>query len=90
MEITNELNILQLMLSRLERIPVDSRLAHRASGLRGSLLTLVENIDKRQMVSLSETEERLINQGYYLLERAAAERVQGKKIFKEKPPIPIE
>jgi hypothetical protein len=80
MEFTNELKLLQLMLSRLERISVDSRLAHRASGLRGSLLTLIDNIDKRRIVSLTEKEQRLIDQGFYILERAASERVQGGRI----------
>jgi hypothetical protein len=75
MEFADELKLLQLILYRLERIPVDSRLAHRASGLRGSLLAIIDNIDKRQTVSVPDA-ERLINQGFYLLERAAAERVQ--------------
>ena len=83
MEIANELKLLQLMLSRLERISVDSRLAHRASGLRGSLLTIIDNIDQRQIVSISETDQRLIDQGFSILERAASERVQGSRISRE-------
>ena len=83
MDFENELKLLHLMLSRLERISVDSRLAHRASGLRGSLLTLMDNIDKRLIVSISETDQRLIDQGFYILERAASERVQGGRISRE-------
>ena len=83
MEVAKELKLLQLMLSRLERISVDSRLAHRASGLRGSLLTIMDNIDKRQLVSISESEQRVIDQGFYILERAASERVQGSRISRE-------
>jgi hypothetical protein len=83
MDFENELKLLQLMLSRLERISVDSRLAHRASGLRGSLLTIMDNMDKRQIESLSETEQRLIDQGFYILERAASERVQGGRIYRQ-------
>jgi hypothetical protein len=76
MEFANELKLLQLILYRLERIPVDSRLAHRASGLRGSLLAIIETIDTRQPVSVSDM-EGLINQGCYLLERAASERARS-------------
>jgi hypothetical protein len=75
MEFANELKLLQLILNRLERIPVDSRLAHRASGLRGSLLAIIETIDERQPVSVSDM-EGLIDQGCHLLEQAASERVQ--------------
>jgi hypothetical protein len=83
MELSSELKLLQLMLSRLERISVDSRLAHRASGLLGSLLTIMDNIDKRQTVSLSASEQQVIDQGFHILERAASERVQGSRISRE-------
>jgi hypothetical protein len=83
MDFENELKLLQLMLSRLERISVDSRLAHQASGLRGSLLTIMDNIDKRQIANISESEQRLIDRGFYILERAASERVQGRRASRE-------
>lgn len=61
----------KILLDRLERLSADSTWAHRASGLRGSLIrTLqVEQIDgeasKRLLV--------LIEQGTEILERAARE-----------------
>lgn len=76
MDHANDLELLRLISSRLERIPIDSHLAHRASGIRGSLLSILENTDKSQIVSQSEI-ENLINLGFDILERAAAERVRG-------------
>lgn len=45
-ELPAEAKIIQMLLNRLERISVDSVWAHRASGLRGSLLRLLEQFDE--------------------------------------------
>ena len=67
------------LLGRLERLSADSYWAHRASGLRGSLLKCVEQIetarDKNQVVD-GETWQKadnLILRGFWILEKAARE-----------------
>ena len=60
-----------LHLERLERIPADSIWAHRASGLRGSLLAIVEQLEEQP---LEDPEvKRLIAYGFQILENAARE-----------------
>jgi hypothetical protein len=78
----------KLLISRLEHLSVDSRYAHRASGLRGSLWRCVEEVEARSHpsgnCSPSSPEksqlhcdpphlERLMAQGYEILEAAARE-----------------
>lgn len=64
--------VTSLLLERLERIPADSIWAHRASGLRGSLLAIVEQLEEQ---SLEDPEvKRLIAYGFQILENAARER----------------
>jgi hypothetical protein len=68
-----------LLISRLERISVDSIWARRSSGHRGALLRWVEdNSRSRNGAALKEQEqarlERLVAAGFDLLERAARER----------------
>lgn len=70
-----------LLTNRLERISVDSIWARRSSGHRGALLRWVErlqNTDAEAKLSREDLEklERLIHEGYRLLERAAKEGVR--------------
>jgi len=67
------------LLVRLERLSADSYWAYRASGLRGSLLKCVEQIEtareKNQVVD-GETWKKvdnLILRGFWILENAARE-----------------
>jgi hypothetical protein len=67
------------LLTRLERLSADSYWAHHASGLRGSLLKCVEQIEtareKNQAVD-GETWEKinkLVLRGFWILESAARE-----------------
>ncbi len=65
--------LVQLLLTRLERVPVDSFWAHRASGLRGSLLRaldLAETGDPLDSQSLAD----LVLQAFQILEHAASEK----------------
>ena len=66
-------HVVSLLLERLERIPADSIWAHRASGLRGSLLAVVEKLESGQQVESSEM-MRLIAYGFQILESAAREK----------------
>ncbi len=67
------------LLARLERLSADSYWAHRASGLRGSLLKCVEEIDIAQgnYQSVHDTTwdrlEKLNKRGFRILENAARE-----------------
>jgi hypothetical protein len=67
------LYVTSLLLQRLERIPADSIWAHRASGVRGSLLKLTEKLEKGQEVE-EPIMKFLISYGYQILERVAREK----------------
>ena len=69
------LRTLQFLLSRLERISADSSVAYRTSGVRGSMLRVVEKLEAGRPVSGPEV-KRLVESAYHLLERAAAEKVR--------------
>ena len=45
-DLPSEAKLIQMLLNRLERISVDSVWAHRASGLRGSLLGMLEQFEE--------------------------------------------
>jgi hypothetical protein len=67
------IHVTSLLLERLERVPADSVWAHRASGLRGSLLAIVEQLESGHQVENSEM-RRLIAYGFQILENAAREK----------------
>lgn len=63
----------RILLDRLERLSADSTWAHRASGLRGSI---IRSLEKKHFVEEeldSEHLEMLVAQGYEILNRAARE-----------------
>ncbi len=68
-------HILQLLLARLERVSVDSYWAHRASGVRGSLLRAVERLEQGEPIPSPQL-EAIVDQAFAVLERAAHERAQ--------------
>lgn len=72
---TDDPSTLQFLLSRLERISADSVVAHRASGVRGAMLRVLEKLEKGRPVPGPEV-RRLIESGYALLEKAAEEKVK--------------
>lgn len=68
----------RLLLSRLERLSADSHYAHRASGLRGSLLRYLEQVEvdgrTGTPTSLPPFEvDNLLTLGFDILEKAAKE-----------------
>lgn len=69
------IELILLLLARLERISVDSYWAHRASGIRGSLLRLLEKVEDQSPVTSLEM-KRLIQAGFEILDKAAAEYVK--------------
>jgi hypothetical protein len=66
------LRTLNFLLSRLERISADSMVAHRASGVRGSMLRALDDYEKGNPPTNQAT-KKLIEAGYQLLQKAAKE-----------------
>jgi len=75
----------ETLVSRLERLSADSIWAHRVSGYRGALLRSIENVKgdggAAQQFEIEEPVEllhleKLLVQGYILLEKAARELIR--------------
>jgi hypothetical protein len=65
-------DLLRLLTARLERLSADSHWARRASGLRGNMLKVLEEIETGQEVA-PERLDLLIETGFEILRRAAQE-----------------
>jgi hypothetical protein len=65
--------LIHMLLARLERISADSYWAHRASGTRGSLIKLMEQMDAGASIPPKEVSE-LVKMGFSILEQAAREK----------------
>ena len=63
----------KVLLDRLERLSADSSWAHRASGLRGSILRILESQEFYQKEEGIIPLESLLKQGFDLLTKAARE-----------------
>ena len=66
------LNLLRLLVTRLERLSVDSRWARRASGLRGNLLKALEEGERGDAVPV-ERLNLLTDAAFDILRKAAQE-----------------
>ncbi len=64
--------LIRLLLTRLERISVDSYWAHRASGVRGALVKLVSEMEAGEPIDSTSLHVNLAV-GYEILRRAAEE-----------------
>lgn len=71
----SEICTLHFLLSRLERISADSSVAYRASGVRGSMLRMVEKLEAGRPVSGQDV-KRLVESAYLLLQKAAREKIR--------------
>ncbi len=67
--------LVDLLLARLERISVDSRLAHQASGVRGALLRAQDGSAEHASAERPDLNALLVL-GFNILQRAAEERVR--------------
>jgi hypothetical protein len=68
----------RLLISRLERLSADSLYAHRASGLRGSLLRYLEQAESGDQYGLKGSFspsqiDNILSLGFQILEKAAKE-----------------
>jgi len=70
---TSEEKLILLLLARLERICPDSYWAHRASGVRGSLLRALEKMENGTQNSNSDI---LITKGFEILNQTAKEKAR--------------
>jgi hypothetical protein len=65
--------LIHMLLARLERISADSFWAHRASGARGSLIKLMEQMEADAFIPPKEASE-LVEMGFIILEQAALKK----------------
>ena len=64
--------IIRLLLPRLERISVDSYWAHRASGVRGALVKILDRIEAGEEIDPTFLKSNIL-MGFEILKEAAAE-----------------
>ena len=79
----NQLALLRLLISRLERLSVDSHWARRANGLRGNIVKVLEEADSGQDVS-TERLELLIEAAFDILRRAARDIPDLEELLKKR------
>ncbi len=69
------LGLIKRLTDRLEHLSADSTYAHRASGLRGSLLRYLERIETGERIGRDDQAQldELVEYGFQILELAAKE-----------------
>jgi hypothetical protein len=70
--------LIYMLLARLEHISVDSYWAHRASGIRGALIRIMEKIEANQPFENLELKQ-LVRLGFTILEFSAKEKRLNRK-----------
>ncbi len=73
--ITKEIELVKRLVDRLEHLSADSTYAHRASGLRGSLLHWVERLEIGESIDQDQLHQldQLVEYGFEILVLAAKE-----------------
>lgn len=74
---TNRIDLTRLLLARLERISADLFWAHRASGIRGALLRVVEQVEAGTDADASYV-NYLIECGFDILDKTAREKIRNR------------
>jgi len=78
---TPNIQLLRMLVSRLERLSVDSHWARRASGLRGNIVKVLEEAESGRDVS--ETRLNLLtNAAFDILRRAAQDIPDLEELLK--------
>lgn len=69
------IELIKLLIDRLEHLSADSTYAHRASGLRGSLLRYVERIEAGDLINSDDQTrlDQLVESGFEILILSAKE-----------------
>jgi hypothetical protein len=70
-----DLELIRRLTDRLEHLSADSTYAHRASGLRGSLLRFIERLEAGEQINGEDQTrlDELVEYGYEILVLAAKE-----------------
>ena len=77
------IQLLRLLISRLERLSVDSHWARRANGLRGNIVKVLEEADSGQAVSMARI-NLLTDAAFDILRRAAQDIPDLEELLKRK------
>ncbi len=78
-----DVELLRLLAGRLERLSVDSLWARRASGLRGNLIKVLEEINEGQEIDPARLDP-LIDRAFEVLRHAAQEIPDIEEIMKKR------
>jgi hypothetical protein len=70
-------HLTSLLLERLEHISADSILAHRASGIRGALLKVLDQSEREILAGQNNINiNELVSSAFEILAKAAKEKVE--------------
>jgi hypothetical protein len=78
-----QIDLLRLLASRLERLSVDSHWARRASGLRGNIIKIIEQVDPGESIPTRRL-DLLTDTAFEILRRAAEDIPDLEKLYKKK------
>ena len=78
-----DIELLRMLEKRLERLSADSLWARRASGLRGNIIKVLEEIDAGQKVETARLNP-LIERAFQVLRHAAQEIPDIEEIMKKR------
>lgn len=78
-----QLQLLRLLITRLERLSVDSHWARRANGLRGNIVKVLEEANSGQPVSADRV-DLLTDAAFDILRRAAHDIPDLEELLKRK------
>ena len=79
----SNIQLLRLLISRLEHLSVDSHWARRANGLRGNIVKILEEVDSGNEVS-AERLELMTDAAFDILRRAAQDIPDLEELLKRK------
>ena len=79
----DQIRLLRLLISRLERLSVDSHWARRANGLRGNIVKVLEEANSGQQIA-SERLELLTDAAFDILRRAAQDIPDLEELLKRR------
>jgi hypothetical protein len=81
--LVDQIQLLRLLVYRLERLSADSHWARRASGLRGNIVKVLEEANSGQEVSTTRL-ELLTESAFDILRRAAQDIPDLEDLLKRK------
>jgi len=79
----DEFQLLRLLITRLERLSVDSHWARRANGLRGNIVKVLDEADSGQAV-LAARVDLLTDAAFDILRQAAQDIPDLEELLKRK------